>query len=79
MMGSCARRAWAEILAGVEANCGLEANVVRLSTASTNGRVFSAQARRLVSFRLPARACVCVCVCVKCACVCFVHIYSYTV
>ena len=57
MMGSWAWRALALILAGVEANWGLEAKVVRASTASTRGLVVSAHAWRLASLRSPARDC----------------------
>ena len=42
MMGSWATRACLLIFAGVDANCGNEAKVVRASTASSNGRVVEA-------------------------------------
>ena len=56
-MGSWALLAWPLILAGVEANCGEDAKVVRASTASMRGLVVSAHASLLRSESSPARDC----------------------
>ena len=55
MMGSWATRACLLIFAGVDANCGNEAKVVRASTASSNGRVVEAHACLFSSERSVAK------------------------